>query len=165
MIDKPTQSFELYESYNFTACIKNSLSKRVGCRLEWDAWTSKDIPKCSTVDQLLKFEMEYHRIVGMDQWNVVNNTGCLTPCSYTEYKLAAEPLKKSNSNPGLRLMLANSMVKSNQEALTYPWVSFVAELGGSLGLFLGFSFNMLWDGVEFLSYFLSTKLTYFLKLF
>ena len=109
--------------------------------------------------------MEYHRIVGMDQWNVVNNTGCLTPCSYTEYKLAAEPLKNVNKHPGLRLMLANSIVRRNREGLACPWVSFVAEFGGSLGLFLGFSFNMLWDGVEFLSYFLSKKLTYFLKLF
>ena len=115
MMDKPTQRSKLYESKSFTACIKSSLSKRIGCRLEWDAWSSKDIPECSTVDQHLKFEMEYHRIVGMDQWNVVNNTGCLTPCSYTEYKLAGEPLKNVNKNRGFRLMISNLMVKRNRE--------------------------------------------------
>jgi hypothetical protein len=163
MMDKPTEKCESSESYSFTACIKESMSKRIGCRLEWDAWSSKDITKCSTVDQLLKFEKEYNRIVGMDQWNVVNNTGCLTPCSYTEYKLAAEPLKSENTNPGLRLMLANGKVKSNQEGLAYPWVSFVAEFGGSLGLFLGFSFNTIWDGAEFLIFFSSKKITNFLS--
>jgi hypothetical protein len=91
----------------------------------------------------------------MDQWKVMNNTGWLTPCSYTEYKLAAEPLKSEKRNPGLRLMLATSLVKSNQEGLAYPWVSVVAELGGSLGLFLGFSFNMISDAVEFLIYYLN----------
>ena len=30
------------------------------------------------------------------------------------------------------------------------WESFVAEFGGALGLFLGFSFISLWDGVELL---------------
>ena len=32
----------------------------------------------------------------------------------------------------------------------YSWESFVAEFGGALGLFLGFSFISLWDGVELL---------------
>jgi hypothetical protein len=31
---------------------------------------------------------------------------------------------------------------------TLPWSSLVAEFGGTLGLFLGFSFMTLWDGVE-----------------
>ena len=159
----PTQRCESSESYSFTACIKNSLSIRIGCRLEWDAWSSKDIPECSTVDQLIKFEEEYRKLDTMDQWHVVNSTGCLTPCSYTEYNLAAEPLKSESTNPELILMLANSLVKSNQEGLAYPWVSFVAEFGGSLGLFLGFSFNTIWDGAEFLIYVSSKKVTAFLN--
>ena len=36
------------------------------------------------------------------------------------------------------------------ETLVYPWTSFVAEFGGSLGLFLGVSFMSLWDGVNVL---------------
>ena len=34
-----------------------------------------------------------------------------------------------------------------QEVLLYPITSLVAEFGGTLGLFLGFSFMTLWDGV------------------
>ena len=32
-----------------------------------------------------------------------------------------------------------------QETLVYPTESFIAEVGGSLGLFVGFSFLNLWD--------------------
>ena len=34
------------------------------------------------------------------------------------------------------------------EELLYGLSSFIAELGGTLGLFLGFSFMAIWDGME-----------------
>ena len=37
-----------------------------------------------------------------------------------------------------------------REYLIYPWDSLVADFGGTLGLFVGFSFVMLWDIVEYL---------------
>ena len=36
-----------------------------------------------------------------------------------------------------------------REYLIYDWDSLVADFGGTLGLFVGFSFVMLWDLVEF----------------
>ena len=38
------------------------------------------------------------------------------------------------------------------EELIYPWQSLVAEFGGALGLFLGFSFMTVWDSVLELRY-------------
>ena len=34
------------------------------------------------------------------------------------------------------------------EELIYPWQSFVAEFGGALGLFLGFSLMTIWDSLH-----------------
>ena len=34
-----------------------------------------------------------------------------------------------------------------EEVLVYPFQSFLAEFGGALGLFLGFSFMTIWDGM------------------
>ena len=62
MINKPEHRCESSESYSFTACIKNSISRMVGCRLEWDSWSSRDIPLCTRVEQLLKFETEYEEM-------------------------------------------------------------------------------------------------------
>ena len=43
---------------------------------------------------------------------------------------------------------ANDDISIESEELVYPWTSLVAEIGGTLGLFVGFSFIMVWDGVE-----------------
>ena len=36
-----------------------------------------------------------------------------------------------------------------EEQYVYPMDSFIAEFGGALGLFLGFSFMMVWDLIQF----------------
>ena len=36
-----------------------------------------------------------------------------------------------------------------EEDWVYPGLSFIAEFGGALGMFLGFSFYMFWDLGEF----------------
>ena len=38
-------------SYSFTGCVRESLSKMIGCKLKWDSWTSDDVPICQHLDQ------------------------------------------------------------------------------------------------------------------
>ena len=45
---------------------------------------------------------------------------------------------------------ASTEVTTMEEVYLYPILSFLAEFGGALGLFLGFSFLMLWDFVYYL---------------
>ena len=46
-----------------------------------------------------------------------------------------------------------------EEALMYPATSFVAEVGGALGLFLGFSFLGLWDIIIAIINFISNRIS------
>ena len=39
-------------------------------------------------------------------------------------------------------------IQVETEELIYPWQSFLAEVGGALGLFLGFSFMTIWDSLH-----------------
>ena len=39
------------------------------------------------------------------------------------------------------------VLQIEKEELIYPWQSLVAEVGGALGLFLGFSFIAIWDSL------------------
>jgi hypothetical protein len=150
MMDKPNQRCEASETYSFTACVKNSISRRIGCKLEWDVWSSPEIPLCTSVDQILQFEEEYVKLHIMQRKTLTNITGCIPPCSFTEYQLAREPLKFEETTPRFLLMLSSSDVTKRTEEIIYPMESFVSEFGGALGLFLGVSFLMILDILEFL---------------
>ena len=51
----------------------------------------------------------------------------------------------SSGKLGYAYTFASNSVILKEEAYLYPFISFLAEFGGSLGLFLGFSFLSLWD--------------------
>ena len=57
---------------------------------------------------------------------------------------------------GFQLVLANNELIEETEELIYNWVTFVSNFGGSLGLFVGFSFLMLYDWVVILLNFTKT---------
>ena len=77
-------------------------------------------------------------------------TGCRKPCNYLEYKFQSNPIPSSfnsSSDDFVFSLLAQTRYTSvEMEELLYPSSSMVAEVGGSLGLFLGFSFITIWDG-------------------
>ena len=78
---------------------------------------------------------------------ITDFTGCLPPCHYTEYSVGIE-LHEDMNYTYLYLAKLGSKVKVKKEILVYPFESLVAEVGGALGLFLGFSFLMIWDVLE-----------------
>ena len=48
----------------------------------------------------------------------------------------------ATSGPGFMFGFSSNSLTIKEEALLYPFDSFLAEFGGSLGLFLGFSFRL-----------------------
>ena len=46
---------------------------------------------------------------------------------------------------GFKVEFAKTEVLVEEEVFVYGFVSFVSEFGGSLGLFLGWSFMTVWD--------------------
>ena len=149
MMNTPAYPCISSESYTFTRCVAAFVSARVGCRLELDSFSSEEFPICSSVEEILQIEAEYFKTWDMKQSSLIAHTGCHPPCSYEEYKLAKEPKKNNYTDPILiRVEFAHSYALERTEQLLYPLVSFISEFGGALGLFLGFSFLMIWDALE-----------------
>ena len=96
---------------------------------------------------------------------ISNVTGCYAPCSYKEYRFTGAA-NEAGVRPFSSLAISFSIfqwhlgtfgyvlwnmspyVLVETESLLYSIESLVAEFGGTLGLFLGFSFMALWDGLE-----------------
>ena len=99
---------------------------------------------------------------------IVAETKCRKPCHYREYRRVGEPRRMFQfeaENKGLKLWVVSRelatevaiLLRCRQfehyhwlQVLIYEWSSLIAEFGGTLGLFLGFSFMTLWDGIVFL---------------
>ena len=56
--------------------------------------------------------------------------------------------KTENDSLILGISFATTQVTIKTEIYIYPFSSFLAEFGGALGMFLGFSFFMLWDFIK-----------------
>ena len=84
----------------------------------------------------------------MDQAFLEARTGCLFPCTYGEYRVVATDLRDLSSF-GMVLTYGSLSITVLREYFIYPFDSLVSDFGGTLGLFVGFSFVMFWDVVQF----------------
>ena len=111
------------------------------------------------------FEDIYKRLEEANSMQEIRNlTGCGKPCHYTQYKLV-EKLKRFSQpyyvgSCPIAVWVASPDTSVEKEELIYPLTSLVtefltllmsplhsqvAEFGGTLSLFLGFSFMTIWD--------------------
>ena len=90
------------------------------------------------------------KIPTMEQREITKYTGCLLPCRYDEYSLVGSPVDGIgfNHNLGIGIMFGSGTINVAREEKIYPLECFIAEFGGCLGLFLGFSFLMAVDFIE-----------------
>ena len=130
----------------------NGIAKVAGCRPPWNAKSSSDIEVCSTSSDIFKYINHEHRIRNYEQELIIQKTGCLKPCNFKEYLSAGITSKLKNLNyvdlKGkycLNFVLASTVLETKTESYVYPGISFVSEIGGSLGLFVGFSFLTIYD--------------------
>ena len=90
----------------------------------------------------------YERLRKMTKNELQNATGCKPMCNHYKYEVLKVETALSDQRQGrlgFELILANNEVTTVQEVPAYDFLTLVSNFGGSLGLFIGFSFYMLWD--------------------
>ena len=137
------------QEYNIQNCEMNSITRQVGCRPPWDLGTYQDLQICEDVKKIQRFENLCMDIISDNLTSIVKQTKCLTPCQYNEYKFASEPdTYQTNGYQLITLKFPDNEVTIETEVELYSFISLVSDIGGALGLFLGFSFVMVWDEAE-----------------
>ena len=96
------------------------------------------------------FENIYFLLVQSVLQEIVKTTSCRPPCSYTEYRFDKKPsvFGENNVTRELVLWLSTPYMLLETEQYLYPFKSLVADVGGILGLFLGFSLMTVWDIID-----------------
>ena len=137
---------------------------QVGCRTKWDIWSDQGLPLYSSGDQFRQltktfsfsyfltlvsreYDSIFKQLAVLESEEISSVTGCLKPCHYKKYILLRERSSASLKSDHyiFSLWAVSSKTKVETEELIYPMSTLVAEFGGILGLFLGFSFISLWD--------------------
>ena len=137
--------------YSFTTCVKESLSRKTGCRPPWDTLSDQGRAECTTLQQYRNFTRVYENIVLASMSVIINKTGCNKPCRYREYVVVEGPVEsvmEAYSYFSVDLWLSSTDITILTDIPVYPWTSLIAEFGGTFSLFFGLSMMTLWDGVE-----------------
>ena len=138
-------------SYSFATCAREKLSQRIGCRLPLDKWSQQDRKICQSENEFKQFEQTHRTLYDAESDEIEEMVGCKKPCTYNQFKFVYNtpeivPLKLMQNVVGF--WAASRKTQIEEEVLLYPFTSFVAEFGGALGLFLGFSFMTIWQEIR-----------------
>ena len=64
-MNKPKYPCISDKSYSFTICVANSVSAKVGCKLELDSLSSEEFPNCTTVREIIEIADIYEKMFTM----------------------------------------------------------------------------------------------------
>ena len=137
-------------NYNFMTCVNKMLEAKVGCQYPWNQKNSNNLPHCRDMEMILELEKDFFDLGKLERKDVIEKTGCLIPCRYREYKILNDMMKGLTTGFGIGMMFPSTEIRLEEEEYIYPLLSFISELGGALGMFLGFSFIMIWDYMLFI---------------
>jgi len=145
-------------THSITTCVRDYVSRIVGCKMEWDKITSKNIPLCTTHEQFRNHTKVFASIRAMTKSNLTSITQCLPMCNYYKYEVLKMSTINDYNGTGFKLILANNEITLVTEELAVDPLTFLSNFGGSLSLFVGFSLLMIWDMIVSCYYFIRQQI-------
>ena len=84
----------------------------------------------------------------MDAYRMYKATGCMASCERYTYEVSWSRLAylpQDTEKLQFRLYFTNGLFEEKEQYLIYDWDSFIADVGGFLGLLLGWSMYSLYE--------------------
>ena len=158
-LDQPSERCASHTSKPKTsACIAQFLEEQIGCSLNIHGSISINNPlgTCNSTSQLNHLGNITRKLQDVDANTIYKNTGCLASCERNEYgAIEATPIQSQACgwygqacDFSLRFKILDVSYKEEEQYYIYDYNSFLADVGGLLGLLLGWSIFGLVDMLE-----------------
>ena len=158
-LDQPTQRCRKgnLTSLKTSACIAAFVNKQVGCNTKILGTQHLKGEPCKTKTQLMALANMSRLFEQSNGNDVYDMTGCLSPCEKNQYQLSAGPVKAEEANMWLneipnelhlQFRILDSSYEEKEQYMIYDVDSFIADIGGYMGLLLGSSILSLYMTLE-----------------
>ena len=89
MLNQPHNPCEPSLDYNFAKCVETKIMTDAGCQPPWRRFHMEALPLCDNFTLLNEhFFGAYWKRYIADRKTIIDETKCLMPCSYMEYKVS-----------------------------------------------------------------------------
>ena len=144
-----------------TGCIAEYISDQIGCIPNImgvnDSIGTMSSPPCNSTSDLNKFATIAEKLQFADTSTIYNMTGCLSTCEKYKFDIKMtdkiEAIYPSSSYHGhvtlyIIISMHDTSYVKEEHYLIYDFNSFIADVGGYMGLLLGSSILSLYDEIE-----------------
>ena len=152
-LDKPSQHCDSETPKpNTSTCIADYITNKIGCKFRMEGNQYYNGSLCRTKAQLLELQNLTRIFQEADENDIYEMTGCLASCLKYEFSITTDPISKSqnygNCDFDLKVFIKDRSYKEEEQYIIYDEWSFLADVGGYMGLLLGYSLLSLFTETE-----------------
>ena len=134
---------------DMNTCIQHYIETKIKCQLPWHTDNTR-LSKCIDTNQYQEFLKSYEEIASLSGFSIAQKTGCYPSCKINEFSVIIKDrvLGQEAYAFGGYFFYPGGQYKKKLYHLTYDFTSYIADAGGLIGLFLGFSMLSIYDGLK-----------------
>ena len=132
-------------------CIAKFIDEQLGCDTRIHGRTYNQKAGCNNTSQLYELANISKKLEETDANTVYQITGCLSTCDKFEYhKIDSTQVaaRKPPHDTYLDFRIMDASYQEMEQYILYDFDSFIADVGGFMGLLLGFSALSIYNAVE-----------------
>ena len=130
-------------------CILGYIEEELGCMPNVQGSEFSEGIACTTMDQLMTLANISRSFEEANDKEIYDATGCLAPCDKWHYSLAFGQLSGGNDDIfRISFKIMDRTYEEREQYIIYDISSFIADVGGYMGLLLGCSLSSLYGDVE-----------------
>ena len=152
--DERTPCQSMPRKTEMNTCIQQYIEKEIGCQLPWSNASISDFAKCTEPGQYQAFLTTYDNIAKLSERSIAERTGCLPSCQRSEFTVSilnriVDPVGEG-SYIGYFYYASGRYVEKSYH-YEYDLFDLLADVGGYMGLLVGYSLLTVYDSIKYLS--------------